>query len=42
MSLLTRQNLDMRKALPRDTKLETIRENGEKVFVNPEDLDSWR
>lgn len=33
---------DMRKALPRDTQLETIRENGEKVFVNPEDLDSWR
>jgi N-terminal acetyltransferase B complex catalytic subunit len=32
----------MRKALSRDTKKETIRENGEKVMVNPEDLDSWR
>lgn len=32
----------MRKALPRDTHKETIRENGEKVFINPEDLDSWR
>ncbi len=34
--------VDMRKPLPRDTQKETIRENGENVFVNPEDLDSWR
>ncbi|RCH99152.1 N-terminal acetyltransferase [Rhizopus azygosporus] len=33
---------DMRKPLPRDVKKETIRENGENVYVNPEDLDSWR
>lgn len=32
----------MRKPLPRDVKKETIRENGENVYVNPEDLDSWR
>ncbi|CAO3630475.1 unnamed protein product [Cunninghamella blakesleeana] len=33
---------DMRKPLSRDKKKETIRENGENVYVNPEDLDSWR
>ncbi|CAO3687349.1 unnamed protein product [Umbelopsis vinacea] len=33
---------DMRKPLKRDKKRETIRENGENVMVNPEDLDSWR
>ncbi|KAI7868342.1 acyl-CoA N-acyltransferase [Spinellus fusiger] len=33
---------DMRKPLARDKKHETIRDNGENVFVNPEDLESWR
>ncbi|KAI8097596.1 acyl-CoA N-acyltransferase [Halteromyces radiatus] len=33
---------DMRKPLARDTKKETIRDNGENVYVNPEELDSWR
>lgn len=33
---------DMRKPLPRDKLKETIRENGENIYVNPEELDSWR
>lgn len=33
---------DMRKPLKRDKKRETIREDGENIVVNPEDLDSWR
>lgn len=32
--------LDMRKPLPRDKKKETIRENGENVYIDPEYLDS--
>jgi hypothetical protein len=32
----------MRKPLVRDVNKETIRKNGEKVLVNPEELDSWR
>lgn len=34
--------IDMRKPLSRDTKRETIRENGEKVLVHPEELEPWR
>ncbi|CDH48433.1 n-acetyltransferase 5 [Lichtheimia corymbifera JMRC:FSU:9682] len=33
---------DMRKPLPRDTKRETVRDNGEKVLVHPEELEPWR
>lgn len=29
---------DMRKALPRDTKKETVRENGDKVYVLPQEI----
>lgn len=43
VSMPTQFNLiDMRKPLSRDTKRETIRENGEKVLVHPEELEPWR
>lgn len=35
-------SIDMRKPLPRDTKRETVRDNGEKVLVHPEELEPWR
>ncbi|ORX47221.1 acyl-CoA N-acyltransferase [Hesseltinella vesiculosa] len=41
-SALSEDAYDMRKPLPRDKLKETIRENGENVYVNPEELDSWR